>query len=444
MLISIILVLIVLLGIYSKGNTRVMAIAFLFLSIILFPSYVKIFSISISNFALLFALINAVLYFSKTQQFTKEIIKIFSIYILLHLLLLPFAQEMSFINQINYYIKGVFLNIIGPITISILIFSIKEINKIWKVIIIASLFICAYGVFCYITQSNIYIEIISKMYPNAVMYDFERYILEERGGLIGRISATIGHPVFYASVLISLFYIILQKFFDKKKNNIILFILLLIIINIFFSGTRSGIIALLIGIFYVFLKLSSITRKIKIFLIVTFFFLGSLIIETDIKLLNQYQSFIYSIIFFWGESDDIRGSSTSMRLDQFYGMVSILNDSSMLFGKGAGWTSYYINSHGYHPVLKGFESVLFKGIINFGIIGFFLIYGYIFNAFRKLNIKINKYRNNKDYVIIKAFLISYVIYALMTGDFYWHLFLIAIVFMLKVSLIKQEEAKQYE
>ncbi len=74
-------------------------------------------------------------------------------------------------------------------------------------------------------------------------------------------------------------------------------------------------------------------------------------------------------IFSSSASADVKGSSVEMRLRQLLGCFDIIS-SNPLFGNGFGWTAYYNQMNGDHPVVLAFESYIFVALCNWGLVGF--------------------------------------------------------------------------
>lgn len=433
---------------YSKFNWKIWGVGLYIVTFVLIPSDVKLLSFSASTLFSYPLTLYSFWYILKHKEritdFDSNVFKILLVYLVILILLVPFASEMPIAKQLLAH-KGTIMIMQFPFFMCICLQEEKDINYLWKIVWITSIIVGVYGIYCYVTQTNIYITAIGLLYPDGEISNYERFMTESRGGLIGRISSTVIHPVFYAGLLISLFFIVLQSYIEMKNNRKLFssifsfLILILLFVNLFLTGTRSGLVALILGLLYTFYRLTSFKTKLK-YIICGFVFIslvgGSL-------LFSEYQTLVESTLFFWDDSKadgDIKGSSTSMRVDQLKGTFKLINDESFFLGKGHGWVNNYIDKNGPHPVLLGFESLLFSGLVQYGIIGFISLYGMFFFMLYRLNKRFNK-KNNTSYTITNGLFISYIIYAFMTGAFFWGFFIGSFIFICKSFFLIDKSSK---
>lgn len=87
-------------------------------------------------------------------------------------------------------------------------------------------------------------------------------------------------------------------------------------------------------------------------------------------------------IFSSSASADVKGSSVEMRLTQLLGCFDIIS-SNPLFGNGFGWTAYYNQMNGDHPVVLAFESYIFVTLCNWGLVGFVVWLLFLWKIYRK-------------------------------------------------------------
>lgn len=331
------------------------------------------------------------------------------------------------------YIKYQVLSFIAPLFITATLkneqdFKILEIT-FWTMLIVSGI----YSIYCYIVGSN---PFGSFMQAYTTINDrgiSEGFIEEIRGALKGRVQGFTDHPLSYAGVLISTFYVIFQSFLLKenkiiKSDFIYIVIIFFTLACIFMTGSRAGVISILIGIIYFYFN-----TKRKSFLFYTMIAIlfvyagGALFIQDD---------YIRSIIFFWENNQNISGSSKDLRIDQLNAVFKLIDDNlqASLFGLGNNWCQEYANKNGIHPELYGFESILFSGIINYGLIGFLLYYGGIFFAFYRMN---KRYAPNKKIRFhLNSFLITAFCFFLFTGTYGFNLFITSYFIMLRRQSLK--------
>lgn len=431
---------------FSHYNVIVAAMATYLFSVIVFPSQVKILLFSPSTILSYFLFVCSLYYGFGRGAFYKEenkkILYVILIYLLVYILLLPLGIDMTISEQIPAF-KLFVLGIFPYVFFLSLIKNSIQVERILKYIVIVSLFVFAYGIYSYLTNQNLYLMLVSIVYSS--ISGLEKMLEESRGGLEGRLSGTIGNPIFYAGMLLILFFQILALYINvspKKRfwRYTILVSLLALFMNMFFTGSRASLVALLLGFGVFCLKWWSKTRlAIALVSIVTLFFVGM-----KFPVFGKYQVYVDSIVCFWDDSKsegEIKGSSVEMRLNQLDGLSDLVGVKGSLFGLGSGWVQKYVSKNGMHPVLLGFESVFFSGVAQYGIIGFFLLYILLFIAMFHLSwyfYKQSKISFNQFW-LVGCYIFSYVIYAFMTGPFFWEFFLGGYVILLKYFLCKEKE-----
>lgn len=251
-----------------------------------------------------------------------------------------------------------------------------------------------------------------------------------------KIQSTMAHPMTW-TMLLNISIITIAGLFSKTNDIKLLFLLILLLFNVFISGVRTGIAALTIGyVYYLF-----VNRNFKLILL-TLVGLTTLtvVIQSNESLSNLFASFTDLS----GQKSNISGSSITMRLNQLEGTFEEIKGNE-LFGKGYGWTNYYLTNYGLHPVILAFESLIFMILCNSGIIGMG-IWGIFFFMLLSLNRKLVM---DKDHVILlDTLVITYAAYAVGTGEYnympifaMYYLFLVAYFSKVMQSDISEEKKK---
>ncbi|MFS0489342.1 hypothetical protein [Leadbetterella byssophila] len=417
---------------------------------ILVPGNVKIYSFSpstiLSYFLTVWALFLLVNGWYKYGSCIYEFCKFFIFYFVGLFALTFLSSDLTLAQQLVYH-KSTVLTFQFPFFILVLVNTRQDVFFVYKTIMVLCIIVCSYGFFCYLDGSNIYIEVVNLFFP-IESFDYTKYLTEERGGLEGRVSSVTTNPVFYAGMLVSLIYsTIYFYFFEPLKRNIytILFwaILSILFINLFLTGTRSGLLSVFFGLTFIYVRVLKIISKLRVGIITVIIFTAIL------AFFEKYRIFFESIIFFWNDdrsAGEISGSSTGLRVNQLIGTFNLLSSDlgSLLFGKGHGWVELYIGKYGMHPVLLGFESIIFSGVIQYGLVGFFWVYPLLFYYLLKRTRSLNQPRSKNYRIVLQAFLASYAIFSLMTGNYYWPLFLGCFAFMFKSWLIMDKSDKANE
>ena len=236
-------------------------------------------------------------------------------------------------------------------------------------------------------------------------YDWQSYYLAEgEGRVFGRISSVFQHPmafaVFLGMCLIYIYYI--RDTFNNRKYYI--FLLLCISILSLVCGVRSVIAALIVAIGSYF----AISRNFRLIIILAILGLFGYYI---IQYIPGMSSYLSSIIDINNSSSEVVGSSYDMRLDQLYGAIfeALRNP---IFGLGFDWTHYYRSLYGDHPICLAFESIIYVVICNYGLMGIIIWGGMIVLILHNI-IR----RKLKEPSVIVAFVVFFVAFDCITGEF---------------------------
>lgn len=405
---------------------------------ILLPPETKLLNFAPTTIFTYLSALFAIIYITKKKKIDKKdkaLSFIFIYYGLIYALMLPLGYEMTLSMEMQD-IKMTIMELMIPLSMIVLIKKESQIDFIFKSFLAFSIIMCIYGLFCVLIKANpLYLMLsIECNFDDS----FLNYMNEERGGLEGRYGGTIGHPLYYSVCVCVVFFINLFGYLRIGKTLLLkityLILAILLIINIFYSGSRSSLLALIIGI--VLLVSTNISfKKIAIFGILGY---SMLIAASGFKMFGKYQPLIDSTVFFWDESTsekaDIEGSSVSMRIEQVMATFKEIEGPALFFGNGAGWPWWYTETKGQHPQLLGFESIIFSGLTEFGVIGFTLIYVLFFAMMFRVNKRLLKKTSNKAYKYTNIYLISYIIICLLTSPYFFTLFLPGYVLSIKSGL----------
>ena len=209
---------------------------------------------------------------------------------------------------------------------------------------------------------NPYLNLL-KPYDMAVDYEvqMENSDFDSNGRIFGRLSSVFYHPMMCGNYLqmLMVFSLLLVK--NGKWITYILPVLTFVFILL--AGVRSTLGAVMIMfIYYIFKTYRYQHKKYFIFLLSGFIIIFFLPIPDEIR--NLFVS-----IFESDNQTDIQGSSTSMRLEQFWGCFNLIPGLSLLWGNGFYWTEYYMSTSGNTMVVRAFESLVFVVLGNWGILG---------------------------------------------------------------------------
>ena len=289
-----------------------------------------------------------------------------------------------------------------------------------------------YGIYCYMTQSN---PLLNSIFTFSGVDDnmLSHFSQESRGGLTGRIQGLTSHPLVYSGQLLMAFFLFLYRIdISKRINSKYVLLEFLILLNLLMTGCRSAIIGLAAGGgVYLLLPTTNVHLKksiTKVFVILC------VIALLSTSFVEEYRDFINSIIFFWKDSEvSVRGSSLSLRISQLISSFALIGSgtTTLLFGLGHDWCEMYALSHnGMHPDLYGFESIIFVGLIELGIVGFLVLTLGTFNMYFFL---LKKYGKSS---LIFASIIAYLTFEIFTGEYSTDHFLIFTLLMIRCANMK--------
>ena len=364
-------------------------------------------------------------------------------YTILIIAIFFFFSNLIFCSEIKMSAREtlmVSLKNICPFILSLIIVSlfntIRETSFVAKVILIIASISSIYSIYCYYLGYNPF-TIITQ-----TMFDFVVDKSEtERGELLGRAQGFLSHPLHLAGSLLCALYIaqlLMIYTFHKVGKVFLLISIVLCAYAMILTGARSAIVAACFG-FGLYYTINS-GKKLPLYLVllICIFY----IFEVDKYINSDKGSLLYAVTHIFEQNDEIGGSSVELRLEQLNGTVDmVLSDvQTCLFGKGTNWCYQYSAKQGLHPILAGFESILFKWPIEYGIIGFalFVLIVFVkpFFIFKITN------RRDKGILFFKCSIASFLTFAIMTGHYAIELFIISIALMAKIISLNEFKNKE--
>lgn len=400
---------------------------FLFLvsSFLLPPGVFRI--VGLTPSALLSSVLTIIAFFylkeRKKDVLSKKLIKVYSYYLFVYLLLIPLGSYMSLQLQMHD-IRGTFLEWQFPFWMIVLLNTRKRLERCYWILVFVILVMCLYDLYCVHVGYNPYCEYMCTRF--GAENDFaEVFADENRGGLAGRFGSTFSHPVDYSVCLFVCLNILYfgKNYLNERRFSCFFYLIFpLLLVNLFFTGSRAAIVSLFFEIVYLCSCRFGLRRIIPIAVLSYSFllFLGSF------KSFGKYQPFVESVVCFWNDNvaahSGVEGSSFSLRMDQLSESFHEISGSSIFFGLGGGWPEICIDKE-LNPSLMGFESILFSGFTEFGVLGFFLIYVVFWRNLLTFNHRFVRTYNNYLYKILNSFIIAYVILSIMTGAYMWNFFM---------------------
>lgn len=350
-------------------------------------------------------------YFRKTPKAVYLPLKPFLIFYGLQLLLVPFSFDMDYSFGI-WMIE--FSRIIFFVFLASAIYqSEKEgIGSLYTNVLFAiTLLVIIYGLFLTAMPGiNPYQMMLQPIFGG----EFNEVYASGNGGLsnsvdiadgriFGRISSLFSDPQEYALVLGFMLLLSWNVVSGKVMTGIMT---VAIIVAIITCGVRTPIAAIIITIAFLMLY----SRKYKYFL---YAFISASVLLYIIPLISPELNDYVSSVINPSADTSIKGSSLEMRLSQLDGCVGII-ENSPIFGKGIGWTGWYLAKFEGHPQALYFESILFSVLCNMGVVGIVLwsVLGNMYCHTVQRNIV-----EKKNKAVLYALLIYYLAYTGITGDY---------------------------
>lgn len=370
-------------------------------------------------------------YVTIKQHFTIDwkLFSPFLCYFLVSLLLMFFQEGMPLFEELNLWRGHVMASLIFPFAI----WNYIKINKesiilFRKVLLVCVLLAAFYGLFLtLIPGTNPYITMLADV--NGAEFDEKYALASDEGRLFGRISSVFVHPMSFG-LFLGLSFVYLYSIRKKINAKIYYFIMFVIIADILFCGVRSVIVGLFLsGMYYIFCN-----ANFKLLL-------GVLIIGlVGVQIISFFPdlaSYLGSLVDLNNEKGDVTGSSLEMRAVQFLGCLSEISNC-LLFGKGYGWTQYYTLLYEFHPIMLGFESLVYVVLCNSGIIGVLL-----WVVMCLIIIRYNHKFTRKKKHLLNCLLIFFLAYSITTGLYnylqYYILFYILLVSEMRYGEIDSEK-----
>lgn len=386
---------------------------------ILIPSFVRTpvppFSLNVSICITLLAIIIVKMLFLRKKQIIipNPVYPCIKNYILFLSVILLIPRDLSLAIQMPGWLKIVFIDLMPGFLIC---FCIKDKNQIKNILyfIYGSILLAGvYGILSYVIKLNPYVLGMSILYNNP--FGQIEMFEEVRGALQGRTQGTLSHPLVWGQIVnVLLLFLLMIRTHIKKVIFMILFVVLFL--NVIFCGSRAILLSAIIGIVLVLLR--NPPKKIFKYIFITF--LSSILLLGFASQNAKYQIYVDTIeatLFFWDQekSDDIdiKGSSVELRLRQLDGSLYLIRND-LFTGLGQGWIDDDYQRNGLHPVMLGFESIIYRKMVETGLIGLIVWLFFYISLYKK----VSRYtKKNKIELHWEVIFLPYLISLFMTDSF---------------------------
>lgn len=296
------------------------------------------------------------------------------------LLLLGFLTIAVFDARLNLNIVkilnrslGFFIDNYLPLLLAfVLVKNFSDFVQIYKILLSFFVAFCLYGIYNYATGDNFYNTFISGAFNTQ---DFAKNYMSGHDGRY-RISSFTWHPIYYGFLLaiailmsIVMLGVVKLRYEQRRKYLGVLFLLL---INLFMVNSRTPFFAFLAGLAIYFIFGLELGKKIQILLVSLFF---TSLAVSSIPKVNEFVTDSFDT--FSDKGSKLEGSSVEQRNYQLGASLLIFNRSPIT---GNGF-SYIEESLGFKSKadenasdssFAGFESYLYKLLIEQGIVGMFV------------------------------------------------------------------------
>ena len=227
------------------------------------PPYLRFGPIQYQTLFSYISLFLCVLYFinNKTDRAAYGLLKLFLGYFLL-LFLWAVLSDTLFNGRQFSYLKTLLRNFSLYLFVFAYIRRTSDVINVYRFFSGFLLVLTVYGLYCYFTRTNVIVSFFNLLYnpdDTALM----AHSLQERGGLRGRIQGLSAITLEYAGQLIVSFFMMLHYVLNVKKKitpyYVALFVLMFV--NLFFTGSRSGLIGFAAGILGFLIGLPTLRLK---------------------------------------------------------------------------------------------------------------------------------------------------------------------------------------
>lgn len=406
---------------------------------ILIPSFVRTpilpFSLNISICLTMFgiAFLKKIISPHKTITLSNQLYTYIKSYILFLFIILFIPRDLSLSTQISGWMKIIFIDLIPAILLCLCVKN-KEQIKIVLYFVYGSIFIAGiYGILSYIIKLNPYIVTLSILYD--APFDYTAILEEVRGAIQGRTQGTLSHPLVWGQIInVLLLFLLMIKPYLKKSTFFIFFSILFL--NAILCGSRTILLSALIGVGLTLLK-SSPKKIIQYTVIGLLSAMIALNIASQNKKYQIYVDTIEATLFFWNQekSDniEIKGSSVELREKQLAETFRLIQND-LFTGLGQGWIDNDYQKNGQHPIMLGFESIIYRKVIETGLVGFIIWLIFYLRIYQTVSQYTKK---NKIRINWKIIFFPYLISLIMTDSFesfYLFLCLITLLYLyIKIS-----------
>jgi hypothetical protein len=304
------------------------------------------------------------------------------IYLVVPLALFSLCAPLDAAFQYKALIQFVVTEIMPFYIIACAVQEKKDYDLILKTFLTSFAIVGIWGIITYIIRSNPLYTFFITMPGNENVANYTGEGIERiRGGLSSSASGNLSGPLPWGqfSLLVFLMIFLYTNIRNKFWGGALLF---LASANSFLSTKRSVILPMIMALAYIFYKKG--LRSKKKMLLALFCLIVGLGILSQTKVVDSYVQNIKSAVLFWNDDyaykASIGGSSKESRMLQLTTAFEMI-ENNLLFGLGYNYPAYYNSKWGMHPIMIGYESLLFS-VVSSGLMGLLCWFLFFWKGFQ--------------------------------------------------------------
>lgn len=349
---------------------------------LLIPPCARIFNVSLNTFCVLILLLFFVFRILK-HDYKVRYCDIFPVTKLAFpLIALSFFAPLAFNIQMSYMTQFIVTEIVFSCILAVVVREKEEFDAIMRVLVVSYCVVGAYGILTYFLHGNPVYTLFANSFGSDVNYTGDGTV-NMRGALSGFASGNLSGPLPWGQASLVIFSLLLCCYpFDAGSSIRNGGVIVLAFCNCFLSGKRSIILPALILLFIFFLMRVAFKKK------VIFFFLAipmAIIFMGNSTIQDVFSRNVKTSILIWDDglasSSGVSGSSKALRAEQLQYCLGMI-EHVPIQGLGYGYSENYRDTKGKHPVMLGFESLIFQILTNSGFLGLLVWVIFLFSCYR--------------------------------------------------------------
>lgn len=405
-MIHIIVFIIIVIQLYLTCKNKVSSLIFYVSTLMLLPNVVKY---QIGGLGVVYSYFTGLcmlpLLLRKVPQEYKSYLRLLY-FLMAYQFLLLFITGIPFSLQLKNLILSFFTCYILYLLPLVSIDTAMSLGRVNKVLYFVILIVSLYGLLTFIMGQNPYFQYLRSIYPQSL--DASSFMEDSRGVVSSRVFSTMAHPLCLGQIL-TLFFFYFRNIPSVLKNKAIYKVgLYVILLTALLSGSRAVFFSIIVFYAFDLLSISNLKTELRTLIsLITFVLI--IILMVGGPALSELLAAYFGSLSFDLDAGNMGGSSGSLRLFQLFRSFDIVNNNLFL-GMGIGFVHEFGDKY---PEMLGYESIIFKKLIDEGLIGLFL-YILFFIFLLKLGRRTVKAKDFSRWSF--CFMTSYIVSIVFTGD----------------------------